>query len=117
MPEEGVQLSPNDKLLNTNEIKRLAALFVKALSVRKIRLTGGEPLIRKDLVQIVEHLNELRSDGLRLITMTTNATVLKRNCSLLRNAGKRTNRASSPNPIANQPALTIFRLSEQAWTG
>ena len=87
MPEEGVQLSPNDKLLTTNEIKRLAALFVNVLSVRKIRLTGGEPLIRKDLVQIVEQLNQLKPNGLQLITMTTNATVLKRNCSALKNAG------------------------------
>lgn len=88
MPEEGVQLSPNDKLLTTNEIKRLAALFVNVLSVKKIRLTGGEPLVRKDIVQIVEHLNELKASGLQLITMTTNATVLKRNCSPLKNAGK-----------------------------
>lgn len=87
MPEEGVQLSPNSKLLTTDEIKRLASLFVRVLSVRKIRLTGGEPLVRKDLVQIVEQLNQLRPNGLELITMTTNATVLKRNCSPLKNAG------------------------------
>lgn len=88
MPEEGVKLSKTDKLLTTDEIRRLASLFVKNLNVKKIRLTGGEPLIRKDIVQIVNHLDELRSNGLQLITLTTNATTLQRNCSALRNAGK-----------------------------
>ena len=49
MPEEGVKLTPNTELLNTEEIKTLARLFVKE-GVKKIRLTGGEPLVRKDIV-------------------------------------------------------------------
>ena len=88
MPEEGVKLTSNNQLLTTDEIKRLASLFVNRLNVKKIRLTGGEPLIRKDIIQIVNYLNQLKSDGLKLITMTTNATVLKRNCLSLKNAGK-----------------------------
>ncbi len=44
MPEEGVDLSPNDKLLSREEIFRIAQLFVDA-GVDKIRLTGGEPLV------------------------------------------------------------------------
>lgn len=88
MPEEGVKLTHKDNLLTTNEVKRLVNLFVKNLNIEKIRLTGGEPLLRKDLIEIVQHLNELRENGLKIITMTTNATVLKRNCSLLKNAGK-----------------------------
>lgn len=52
MPEEGVQLTPKSELLTTQEIITLARLFVKE-GVEKIRLTGGEPLIRPDVVDIV----------------------------------------------------------------
>ena len=51
MPEEGVELTPNVELLNTEEIITLARLFVKE-GVKKIRLTGGEPLVRKDIVEL-----------------------------------------------------------------
>lgn len=51
MPEEGVQLSQNNELLTTEEIIQLAKLFVSE-GVNKIRLTGGEPLIRKDIVEL-----------------------------------------------------------------
>ncbi|EMP24506.1 Molybdenum cofactor biosynthesis protein 1, partial [Chelonia mydas] len=52
MPEEGVQLTPKSELLTTQEIITIARLFVKE-GVDKIRLTGGEPLIRPDVVDIV----------------------------------------------------------------
>ncbi|KAF8832023.1 hypothetical protein HHX47_DHR1001161 [Lentinula edodes] len=52
MPEEGVQLSPNEKILTDEEILRLAKLFVQS-GVTKIRLTGGEPTVRKGVVGIV----------------------------------------------------------------
>lgn len=52
MPEEGVQLTPRDSLLTTEEIVRLAKLFA-AVGISKIRLTGGEPLVHKDIVKIV----------------------------------------------------------------
>lgn len=52
MPEEGVSLTPKADLLTTEEILTLARLFVKE-GVDKIRLTGGEPLIRPDVVDIV----------------------------------------------------------------
>lgn len=52
MPEEGVELTPNTDLLSNQEIFNLASLFVKE-GVTKIRLTGGEPTVRKDLVDIV----------------------------------------------------------------
>lgn len=51
MPEEGVELTPNTELLKTEEIITLAKLFVKE-GVNKIRLTGGEPLVRKDIVEL-----------------------------------------------------------------
>ena len=52
MPAEGVPLSPNETMLTTDEIIRLARLFVHH-GITKIRLTGGEPTIRKDLEQII----------------------------------------------------------------
>ncbi|CEO95471.1 GTP 3',8-cyclase [Plasmodiophora brassicae] len=76
MPEQGVTLTPSEKLLTAKEIQRVASVFVKA-GVNKIRLTGGEPLIRKDLPQIVESLGDLRADGLESISMTTNGIRLQ----------------------------------------
>lgn len=52
MPEEGVELSPNEHILSDDEVIRLATLFVKN-GVTKIRLTGGEPTVRKGLVDLV----------------------------------------------------------------
>ncbi len=52
MPSEGVDLSPNGSILTDDEVIRLATLFVKN-GVTKIRLTGGEPTIRKGLIEIV----------------------------------------------------------------
>ncbi|WNH10807.1 radical SAM protein [Thalassobellus suaedae] len=55
MPEEGVQLSPKSHLMTYEEIYDIAKTFVKH-GVTKIRLTGGEPLIRKDIPIILEKL-------------------------------------------------------------
>lgn len=52
MPNEGVQLSPREHILTDDEVVRLASLFVKS-GVRKIRLTGGEPTVRKGLDNII----------------------------------------------------------------
>ena len=52
MPEDGVELSPSSALLSTSEVIKLASLFVSQ-GVTKIRLTGGEPLVRRDVVDIV----------------------------------------------------------------
>jgi len=52
MPEEGVELTEKEKLLSNAEVLKLAQLFV-AEGVDKIRLTGGEPMVRKDLLQII----------------------------------------------------------------
>jgi molybdenum cofactor biosynthesis enzyme MoaA len=52
MPEAGVPLLPRDNLLTTSEIERVARMFV-AEGVSKIRLTGGEPTVRKDLLDVV----------------------------------------------------------------
>ena len=55
MPEDGVDLTSHEKLLSSEEILRLSEVFVKE-GVTKIRLTGGEPLVRKDLVDIIGNI-------------------------------------------------------------
>lgn len=77
MPSGGIELTPSEKLLTSDEILRLARLFV-AEGVTKIRLTGGEPTVRKDCVELVEELGKLRSAGLREIAMTSNGIALWR---------------------------------------
>ena len=52
MPEEGVHLSHRSNLLTTDEILKLSELFVRQ-GIKKIRLTGGEPTIRKDLSALI----------------------------------------------------------------
>lgn len=81
---------PQSSLLSFEEITRLARLFV-GHGVRKIRLTGGEPLLRKGLERLVALLSELRTpEGHPLdLTLTTNASVLARKARSLRDAGLR----------------------------
>ena len=77
MPEDGVNLTPSTRLLSTEEMLRLARVFVGA-GVTKIRLTGGEPTVRPDLAQVVASLSELRPLGLEQIAMTSNGIALPR---------------------------------------
>lgn len=84
MPAEGVQLTPKDNLLTTDEVLRLATLFVEQ-GVRKIRLTGGEPTVRKDLPEIIERLK--RIPLLESVGITTNGLMLTRQLVGLQRAG------------------------------
>jgi cyclic pyranopterin phosphate synthase len=79
---------PHDALLSFEEIVRLARVFV-AHGVRKLRLTGGEPLLRKNIETLIAMLAELRtSDGEPLdITLTTNGSLLARKAQALKDAG------------------------------
>lgn len=80
---------PKDQLLNFEEIERLARVFVQ-LGVKKIRLTGGEPLLRRDLPELIGKLNAI--DGLEDIGLTTNAVLLGKMAKDLKSAGlKRVN--------------------------
>ena len=87
MPKEafgrGYDFLPRNELLTFEEIERLARVFA-AHGVEKIRLTGGEPLLRRDLERLVEML--ARIPGLDL-TLTTNGSVLAKKAQALREAG------------------------------
>ncbi|RMJ02322.1 hypothetical protein BHE90_013954 [Fusarium euwallaceae] len=77
MPEEGVPLSPNRELLTTPEIVLLSSVFVSQ-GVSKIRLTGGEPTVRRDILPLMRQIGELRRHGLKEICITTNGISLYR---------------------------------------
>ena len=79
---------PHAELLSFEEITRLARQFV-AHGVRKIRLTGGEPLLRKNIERLIEQLAALRTpDGQALdLTLTTNGSLLTRKARALKDAG------------------------------
>ena len=81
---------PQSSLLSFEEITRLAAIFV-GQGVRKIRLTGGEPLLRKHVETLVRQLASLRTpDGTAVdLTLTTNGSLLARKASALHEAGLR----------------------------
>jgi cyclic pyranopterin phosphate synthase len=81
---------PQSSLLSFEEITRLARIFV-AHGVQKIRLTGGEPLLRRGLEALVAQLAELRTpDGTALdLTLTTNGSVLAKKAAALKAAGLR----------------------------
>ncbi|APH04816.1 GTP 3',8-cyclase MoaA [Bacillus weihaiensis] len=73
------------ELLSYEEIERLAKIFVSSLGVQKIRITGGEPLMRKDLPSLIRKLNEI--EGVEDIAMTTNGSLLPKYAKELRAAG------------------------------
>ncbi|KAH3658687.1 uncharacterized protein OGAPODRAFT_15325 [Ogataea polymorpha] len=75
MPEEGVDLSPPEHMLTTEEIVKLARIFAQH-GIRKVRLTGGEPTVRKDIVELVSKLNQI--SGIEEICMTSNGLALHR---------------------------------------
>jgi len=84
MPAEGVPLKPRDEILSYEELIRLSKLFV-SLGIEKIRLTGGEPLVRKDVVPFVARLGVI--EGLRSLAMTTNGLLLSARLKALREGG------------------------------
>src|SRR6478736_704812 len=79
---------PRKDLLTLEEIDRLASAFI-AKGVRKVRLTGGEPLVRKNLVWLIRSLSRHLGDGLDELTLTTNGSQLARYAAELADCGVR----------------------------
>src|SRR5688572_4091285 len=84
MPEEDYLWLPREDILHFEEIDRLVDQFLR-LGVEKVRLTGGEPLLRRDLADLVGRL--ARKPAIRDLAMTTNAVLLKANVADLKAAG------------------------------
>ncbi|MFZ6008170.1 MAG: GTP 3',8-cyclase MoaA [Nitrospirota bacterium] len=86
MPSEGIKPIEHKDILGYEEIIRIVRIAA-GLGVRKIRLTGGEPLIRKDLPYLVSSINSI--EGIEDISLTTNGLLLKKYAQSLASAGLR----------------------------
>jgi len=76
--KEKMNFLPKNEVLSLEEIERLCDNFIE-LGVEKIRLTGGEPLVRKNIIYLIENLNKKKSyTNLKEITLTTNGSLLKK---------------------------------------
>ncbi len=73
MPAEGINFAKNDALFTIDELSRLSTILVSQ-GINKLRITGGEPFVRKDLMVLLRHLAGL--EGLDDISVTTNATLI-----------------------------------------
>jgi GTP 3',8-cyclase len=90
MPKEvfghDFQFLRRSELLTFEEIVRLTQVFLRA-GVTKVRITGGEPLVRRDVEQLIAMLDALRPEGLLDLTLTTNGSLLAQKAEALRAAG------------------------------
>jgi len=84
MPDEGIPKVRHEDILSVEEIGEIARVFVN-LGVNKVRLTGGEPLVRRGIIDIVQKIGRL--DGIRDFAITTNGVLLKKYARDLKLAG------------------------------
>jgi len=84
MPEEGVKLLNHSEILSFEEITEVVRVAVSA-GVSKVRITGGEPLVRKEIVTLVKLISSIK--GIRDLSMTTNGILLAQYASELKEAG------------------------------
>lgn len=84
LPGEGIELKPHEDILSFEEIAKIAQASV-VLGIKKIRLTGGEPLIRKDVANLIARISSLK--GLEDLSLTTNGLLLEDYAQELKNAG------------------------------
>ncbi|HLW76910.1 MAG TPA: GTP 3',8-cyclase MoaA [Bryobacteraceae bacterium] len=86
MPETGVKFQPREQILSFEEIERFVRIAV-SLGVRKLRVTGGEPLVRKDLAKLIRKLASI--EGITDLALTTNGVLLAEQAEGLYDAGLR----------------------------
>ena len=96
MPEEGLVWLKKEQILSYEEIERLVRIFVR-IGIEEVRLTGGEPLVRRDLPVLVEKLS--RIEGLKSLSLTTNGFRLKEMVKELVEAGLRRINVSMDTPV------------------
>ena len=84
MPEEGVQQLAHDDILRIEEMEQ-AVRIAAGMGIKSVRLTGGEPLVRKGVVDLVRAISHM--PGIENVSMTTNGVLLPKMASELKNAG------------------------------
>lgn len=84
MPSEGINFVKSDRLLSISELKKVSEILVSQ-GIDKIRITGGEPFVRKDLMELMRYLANL--EGLNDISVTTNATLIGPHINELKKMG------------------------------
>lgn len=84
MPKEEMEWMPQSKLMSKDEVLKLAEIFIQ-LGVKKIRLTGGEPLVRKEFPEILQNLSKYPVE----LTLTTNGVLIHKHLDALKDAGVR----------------------------
>ncbi|MCM3786085.1 GTP 3',8-cyclase MoaA [Neobacillus mesonae] len=84
MPEEGMEFAPHEDIMTFEEITQVLQVLAP-MGMRKVRLTGGEPMVRKDLDKLVAMISAI--DGIDDIALTTNAIFLEKKAQLLKDAG------------------------------
>ena len=85
--KEKMNFLPKNEILTLEEIERLCDNFIE-MGVKKIRLTGGEPLVRKDIIKLIKNLNlKKKNTNLNEITLTTNGTLLEKYAKNLKKNG------------------------------
>lgn len=85
MPEKGIELIEKDKILSLEEIADVVRIGAAEFGIKKIRFTGGEPLVRKGIVDLIEQVCAI--EGIEETTMTTNGILLAENATALKRAG------------------------------
>ena len=85
---ENMTFLPKAEVLSLEELERLCRVFV-GLGVRKLRLTGGEPLVRRNIMSLIRNLGSMIGDGLEELTLTTNGSQLSKYAHDLVDAGVR----------------------------
>lgn len=115
MPAEGIIYREKKELLTFEEIERVASVMVR-LGVTKIRLTGGEPMVRRGIEDLVKKLSGL--DGLKVLAMTTNATLLGDKAEVLKANGIKALNISL-DTLQKERFLQVTRRDQfdQVWQG
>jgi len=114
MPEDMV-FRPNAELMQDDEVRQLVRLFSR-LGFEKIRLTGGEPTVRANIVELVRDI--VQTPGVRTVTMTTNGVLLSRLARPLAEAGlQRVNISMDTLDLQKFRRLTRWGALDQVWAG
>jgi GTP 3',8-cyclase len=115
MPNENVRFKPRHELLSFEEIERFARVVVR-MGVSKLRITGGEPLVRHDIHKLVARLAAI--PGVQDLAMTTNGILLADQAAALRRAGlKRLNVSLDAMREETFFKSLAARGSSEFWTG